>query len=402
MKARLENFPLVSSVALTGGRAPSCWQRELGRRTTRLVALQRMCAWVQTLGAVQPRLRQEKLFGRCLETLIESGAPAAQTESETPPSRRPAADFFNGRDRVHARPNFAPCDQRLKPGAMPKPAAPRSCEKPAVLPVSLQLERQANRDLLQCLAGDNAARASNVSPSNRRHPAKAQNAASPGAKQFSPGAPENKRKQSLGVLPEVNAETAARKNGLHEAGQRVERLLRRDVAPDFSNATSGVEAEKVIAPWAVLLNGPAASIELLDSLLGHHGAGHREARSSASATRRSRTSSRDSADQAKAAPVSRHQQQTPSVSSSRVHDLRNDGVNAREPLPLPVSWPETGSPARPLSMRDEEKPPSPLAKMILPNAGPEARATTEDDLNQLAAKIKRILDEEARRHGIEV
>jgi len=400
MKSRLENFPLVSP--FTGGRAPNCWQRELARRTTRLEALQRMCAWVQTLTAVRPRLRQEKLFGRCLETLVEPGAPAAPTEMETPPSRRPAANFSNGRDRVHAAPNLAPCDERLKPDTRPMPAAPISCEKPVLIPVPLQLARQVNRDLLQCLAGEKAARALAVLPSTRHHPAKAQNAAPPGAKKFSPGAPENKRKQSLGVLPEVNAETVARKNGLHEAGQRVERLLRRNVTHDFSNSTAGVEAEKQIAPWAVLLNGPAASMELLYSLLGNHGADHHEARSSASATRRSRTSSRDSADQAKAAPVSPHEQQTPSVSSSRVHDLRNDSVNAREPLHLPASWPEAGSPTASLSMRDEEKSSSSLTRMILPNAGPEAQTKAEDGLDQLAAKIKRILDEEARRHGIDV
>lgn len=382
--------------SLAGGRAPNCWQRELAQRTAHLAALQRMCAWVQTLTSVRPQLQQKKFFGGCLETLVEPEAPAATAESATPPSRRPVADFFNGRDRARVQPKLAPCDERLKPATMPKPAAPISCETPAVIPAPLQLAREANRDLLACLAGEKVVRAPEALPSNRRHSAKAQSLVSPGEKKFSNGAPENKRKQSLAVLPEVNAETAARKNGLHEAGQRVERLLRPAVTQDFSGLPDQAETAKPAAPWAVFLNGPAAPIELLNSLLNNHGAGNREARSSASATRRSQTSSRDFAGRAKVAPP----QQTPGVSSSRVQDLSGGGVNAREPLHLPASWPETGSSSTRRPARDEEKSSASLTRMTLPNAG--AQTTAEDDLEKLATKIKRILDEEARRHGVEV
>jgi hypothetical protein len=46
-------------------------------------------------------------------------------------------------------------------------------------------------------------------------------------------------------------------------------------------------------------------------------------------------------------------------------------------------------------------PPSPVAAAIVRQDGRQEEAT-EEDLSALAAKIKRILDEEARRHGIDV
>jgi len=48
-------------------------------------------------------------------------------------------------------------------------------------------------------------------------------------------------------------------------------------------------------------------------------------------------------------------------------------------------------------------PPTSVASIVIrEEAKQEISATSEEDLNILAAKIKRILDEEARRYGIDV
>jgi hypothetical protein len=75
---------------------------------------------------------------------------------------------------------------------------------------------------------------------------------------------------------------------------------------------------------------------------------------------------------------------------------------------VPVPTAEIAPPAiaerlPPLALPVEEGTPSPAVAATMAWAGAQAEAAVpDDDLDLLAAKIKRILDEEARRYGIDV
>lgn len=70
------------SLALAGGRAPVCWQRELARTVVRFDAFKRACTWIEAMVAVCPRLRDEPLLGNCLAMLAAKVARPAEVEPE--------------------------------------------------------------------------------------------------------------------------------------------------------------------------------------------------------------------------------------------------------------------------------------------------------------------------------
>jgi hypothetical protein len=83
-----------------------------------------------------------------------------------------------------------------------------------------------------------------------------------------------------------------------------------------------------------------------------------------------------------------------------VADMENMGGESESPFRIAPPAVATSLPPL-VSPQVADKPPSPAA-ILLGAARNEEAAATEDDLSALAAKIKRILDEEARRHGIDV
>ncbi|HEV3469725.1 MAG TPA: hypothetical protein VG148_10420 [Pyrinomonadaceae bacterium] len=75
--------------ALAAGRAPACWRRETAREAARPGALRRACAWVAE-SAPPVRLRAEPLFGSCLSSFASGDGRAADPPQAVPCSPRPA------------------------------------------------------------------------------------------------------------------------------------------------------------------------------------------------------------------------------------------------------------------------------------------------------------------------
>jgi hypothetical protein len=71
----------AGATALLGaGRAPSAWRRELARTHRRLGVLTRASQWVRELFGVLPVLWDEPLFGRLLESIVADDTSAQQTD----------------------------------------------------------------------------------------------------------------------------------------------------------------------------------------------------------------------------------------------------------------------------------------------------------------------------------
>lgn len=90
---------------LAGGRAPACWKQQVRRATAGPAALARACAWVADLAHQPgPKLRREPLLGHCLPELMgelgqEEPPPPAEAErrrAKPTPPREGVGDGLKG------------------------------------------------------------------------------------------------------------------------------------------------------------------------------------------------------------------------------------------------------------------------------------------------------------------
>lgn len=67
---RRDEWSLLGKVpALAGGQSHACWRRELAKMTGRQSRLQKACSWIEPLNTVKIKLRQVPLLGICLSEL---------------------------------------------------------------------------------------------------------------------------------------------------------------------------------------------------------------------------------------------------------------------------------------------------------------------------------------------
>lgn len=97
------------SVALTGGRAPRCGQRDIAQSAARVKALLRTCGWIKELSAVNPKLRDGPLCGHCLSELASrEGTPQVECADETArPARQKTFELPKPRPQERSFPNEA-------------------------------------------------------------------------------------------------------------------------------------------------------------------------------------------------------------------------------------------------------------------------------------------------------
>jgi hypothetical protein len=358
-----------ASLLLGGGRSPAHWQNAITEDAWRLAQVRRASRWVTSLDKSRPRLIDGTLFGDGLDAATRA---SRRSLIEPVPARRVAG--------LRADPPAKPTSERAR-----QPAAPSESmvwKKNADLS---QLAAQADYELLSWLA--------------ERRPARDRKDAV---------VPDGVRRvtASLEMQPiarKANTKPGSRSSstGVPQAHQAVVDLLVKRASAALSVFASPAESKRGLRllsdQWSTSLKGPEAPSELLngctlqDSEVGSVHPGNRESETASDSAgvpgnERPRKVAR-MADTATANnSVSASAWSEPRPSPSPAEDLLSSiPLNDREPLLPPLIPSESGG--RPASLL----------------RGDTAEAASFDwNLGALAVGIKRILDEEARRHGIDV
>jgi hypothetical protein len=369
---------------LGGGRSVAAWRRAVGCEASRLSRVRRSCAWLRELASATVSLRECDLHG----TLPELVAGLGGTSRVEPQAARTAMPLEPGARGLRSRAAAPPWR-----GLVARTAPGSASGRPA----------RATRRLVTPRSGgargrDAAAPAPRVTARRREpEPPRAQG----GAERASPPgvAPRPSAASKLG------AALAGRVHGrLDAAASESIAVPRRPASLGGPPAVRAGRARIVAtrpspadvalaAQWAAGLVGPAASTVLLAGLLqGTDGAGPAvspEPGANEPAAPDAAPSSGRRADAAR---------------DDRLLQRRAPAAAVPPPPPLVAAPPPAASgPPRALSTevpaRGLGAPAEAAARIRLAAA---AEGPAADDLGPLAAKLRRILAEEARRHGIDV
>jgi hypothetical protein len=425
----------AASAALAGGRAPARWQRHLAQAVARGDGLRRACEWVEPATRLRPSLLEEPLLGSCLAELASQAARPAEGEREPAPAqpvRRSWADravaHHTDERRRPAERTSRPVQRRLgaekgPPGRTEKDSQ-ASAERARRQRARRQqpppeLEAKASRRLLRRLAGEGS----------RAETAERERGGRPG------GLPEAKRRAGPAAPPGGDGG----QGWLRGVAERAERVLHeggpaRQIVPRAAQAerTGRDEAPRLAAQWAIPLEGEAAPADLLARLIDGPGSppqGHGQVGSDSDG--RGRDGARRAG--AKAAPSERASRELPGGRRAQGRSTRAASEVAQWAMAALTPAQQAAGGARaadvgeeaeggdggaakgwvapprvarslpPLLPAQEVGEPTPtVARAAVDKAAAEEAGAGGEDLNELAARIKRILDEEARRYGIDV
>ncbi len=399
---------------LSGGRAPRAWLRRTARAVAPIHGLRRASAWLGELAGVRPRLREEPLFGRSLAGLAGRESPPAGQPAAPRPGRARSGSPGGGEPRG-PRPEESPRPARRPGKAFPRPSAAAPGASPSGVPSSgtsspdvpspaveagespvptaparrapepLHLDPRAGRDLLARHAG----------------PVPVLSGATP---------PQAPLRPAATPLPAAPAPRTGRE-WLRDLARRGARALRRDLsraagerAPRESPATGRTPGSSVSVPaaepWSTPLQGERAPADLLRqwAVPSRGPAAPSQAARSPEPPRTPRPSIPIPvpAGEAPALPPAAPTPPLPGPAGAVAIPTADDGGLSLSGL-LDAALP-------PLLPSRDFVPPSPWKAPAQAPAAvgrPEAEAA-EEDLGRLAANLKRILDEDARRHGIDV
>lgn len=403
-------FRLASpvSVALVGGQAPACWQREIARSTARLDALPRTCAWVAALAAIRPRLRGESLLGHYLETLTDQIVRPTEPKPKVPEPRRrrftwPEHPLQRARDPAPlGDPSATPSWSDAPRGPATARRAPQvPGESPARAPAPFQLESRAGQTLLTRLADGAPPVRSESRPRQR----------SIGAR-LTP---------TTGTSPSVSRDPAVHQDWLHDVARRAGDSLHRG-APDVHGRSRRAsidqpeidERSSLANQWAIQLDGQPAPADVLVHFAGeltpYRNGSAREAQPESTQQRTPITGPSDRPARPAAEDVHSWQRRGPAppegtpTAAPPEAGSRMGGLNREQALAARIAPPIVAPSLPPLLPSHEVGVPSPsIASAVAQQSAREQEMlAAEDDLAELAAKVKRILDEEARRYGIDV
>jgi hypothetical protein len=440
---------LADKMVLVGGQAPLAWQRAIATREVWLKEWREAATWVEVWSSRQPTLREGSLFGLSLSLLTGEGdaARTAELPAEAAGSRSIRSKWPGEGDAARAAelpaeatgprsirskwPGFQPGhDKDLAPtGSQIANLSPPGLKKWARTTGQDQLVRargeppaghprpllgnfapQASRALLNGLAGTAVPAGGSSQPQGRRLLQ-----------------PQTGRAKVKAPVP---ADPAAGKHWLRTVAKRSAGVFRSNSAPISAQEPAPHSSRSSLPePWATAVTGAPAPQAVLARLAGVIMAeGRRAAAESSSgfatdpegtsnAAGREAPSPWPSGDSSlKKQPQSaaeRQQSDHPGRAQSAVGEqmasplganLHTNGGFGRQSEHAPV-LPPSAVPALPTlrpSMFNREATVPVASAMIRREAQQEKERGGEDDLVELSTKIKRILDEEARRYGIDV
>ena len=431
MSLAISEIPFLSDclAGLSSGRAADSWCREVASGTQWVTATINSCDWLNALVEIDLRVSRYPLFGHSLTALTNrEPTSAGATESSAP--RSPASQLVNGNPKS-SNPGTAAAGRAFDvsskdAGSNHSASESKNTRSTSVTEQVLRLEPQADISLLRRHAGrDNSLQnlqSQTVKPRMQPTSNRAR-------------VPDDLRRETT---PEVLlARTARRAERAWLAG-----------APDrraFDRLTANTRAPSASSPsfaahWSKTLAGERASTELLTLLAN---SGSKLERSSPGLEDRERSTNSAAANSDTTAPATNSPwSRPPSASPANQHyeGTQSPPAGAKQALvtgvespsrhfasdstsflssPLPshtvgeiAEWPAETRLAPPAISPSlvTLRPPANPAVPVLPIAGATAQrgAKTEeaiaqgDDLTALGRKIERLLNQEARRHGIDV
>ncbi len=396
------SLPVLSSVrALAGGRAPTWFRSEMASRVSSVVRVPAAASWLRRFQRSDLRLSGGPLLGTTLEQLmgqIEASPSQGQTE----------ADTLLGSSDAMTRLNSVTLPANRSPAAGRRSITARLARTSGGVVDAVSAERVASRasigDLQKWAAAPLGGTATRPRTAHSRKAA-SPTASSTGGKGSSPQLTASFRNRlTVPALP-PEAEAAhywsdstrgrgdAFKESLAAAGASFEDVLTRP-----AGTTETANASVIAAQFAKPVITGCASEALLARCLRYGGSAARP-----KATRHRGTTRTDSVSQW---PLSNATWADPPLESSDYSITPYSGapigmggvVAADAPLTEPVAALRGFEPSRIVAPR--------LIKGRAPEYG-TARVQAEsepgdENLSVLAEQIKKILDEEARRHGIPV
>ena len=354
---------------LPGGNAPACWQRELTRQTSKLESLQRLCIWLRPFIETRPKLRKGPLLGDCLTELTGQAVQSEESNAETSHLRR---DWWSsGQDgRTRNKRVFDQLDERF---AQPQSnmSIRKSSTKPPRKKLSyddpsqpIELNRQVSQVLLTRLAGEAPKNTGEIKSARRLN-------------------------RQMTKLPDksispINNEVNHQRDWFHSVSRRAGRSI----------GLTGTAATTLDDQWAFNVDGKAAPWNLLIRWL-------EPLRKTGNGTR----SKHQMMDKAKPhQPLSSEPGQHHELPGAVIPVISEKGEVDREWVASEHINPPLVANSLPhlISPRAANEPSPHLASSIDRQASRREMTQAEDDLAHLAASVQRILNEEARRHGIDV
>jgi hypothetical protein len=363
---------------LSAGGAAACWQENLTRHTARLQRLQQLCKWVKPLAETQLKLRERPFWGDCLMELTH---PVDQPEESKPVPTHPH------REQVK-RPEHAPdLDRAREPASRPaaytrknvwnrKSSSNQLQNKqvsPGDGPQLGERNQKVSQTLLERMAGQTLQERGYISPVR---------------------GPRGKVDRFLekSMLP-IKREMLSHQNWLHDIARRASRFL----------DMKGLPPPALEAQWSAGLDGEPAPPELL---LRRLVASLDNAVHSIDLQMKNKAKPHQSLDVESNQPPMAPETYSPinrsTLAPLPVAGLRGD-VESEWVISSGIAPPVVASSLPHLLPPQLAGEPAPaLAAMIARQHARQEETIAEEDLTVLATNIKRILDEEARRHGIDV
>lgn len=430
-----------NACCLNAGKSPAVWQNDLSRKTDRLSSLPRACSWLEPLTTVRIQLKQHPLLGTCLPEVIGQGAsPATTNPSKSQPRKLPSNLPDVSQPAPRDRPQGTTLCPPVKPQLITLAKAKRStsdCSPPQ--PLS-QIQQSVSCQEQPLFTGvDNGVDKVSLSPtvlgelgprvsSELLHRLATQSVTTafspPPDQEIAASAnglqPENvdRRKYQLtgqfpgpSVVPPVQQNSQSHQNWLHRIANRSQHSLHQQIERLHQRSLSAFNQEALINQWSLPINEESTSLESLTYW----------SNPAISPLRRENSVDRSLTD-TRLNQLSNQFLNSPSALSSTTQfnqDLEQSATRSptsssplgnslasQLPSPTPVTESSLDALRRSSTLpsltpaQTVDQPTPNLAAAIVQKAKPEP--PPETDLNLLATHIKRILDDEARRYGINV
>ncbi|NJD69870.1 MAG: hypothetical protein FIA90_14690 [candidate division NC10 bacterium] len=397
-----------------------------------MIAVRRGGAWIEEFGEIHPKLCEGPLLGTTLSVLTGQASQAQEAESKTtrPGKARFAAREHPPEPKRNRTTSNVPTDSPFRPKtshrqSVAKRKALETVPVGSSVQALSQLQAQADRLLLSRLVGSVIAfertEQANIrfSQVKEKHPKEAS-------------------------VPSVCGDPAARQDWLNRLAQRAGKMITQEqsdttgtATPAQGNAQMPSQSPSLEEQWTMPLDGTCASLDMLDRLVQEDFPGD-EGNGGTTQRRPSRSNPSPSSEQPHPIrPIVKADESSQGLDQwDGWRSESASGGNELEPKATPPVTAQAGSPLLALepgvngaagygvgetkssapiipanvtpSLPDllppqrVGAPPLPVAAVAARRGAREEGLKATDDLDMLAAKIKQILDEQARRHGIDV